>query len=87
MWRSSSAKRLRVISTRHNGRIVATLTGELVSAQRVSKLTRQLDEDVAFHLAAWPDVWAYLFLNSVSRLARRPVGRKRMQMLVAYGVK
>jgi transposase-like protein len=37
---------LRGISTRHVGRVVATLTGEMVSAQTVSKLTRDLDEAV-----------------------------------------
>ena len=34
---------LRGISTRQVGRVVATLTGEVVSAQTVSKLTRDLD--------------------------------------------
>jgi hypothetical protein len=35
---------LRGISMRQVGRVVATLTGETVSAQTVSKLTRDLDE-------------------------------------------
>jgi len=35
---------LRGISTRQVGRVVATITGETVSAQTVSKLTRDLDE-------------------------------------------
>ena len=43
---------LRGISTRQVGRVVATLTGEVVSAQTVSKLTRDLDEAVRqFHQA------------------------------------
>src|ERR1700719_4622836 len=37
---------LRGISTRQVGRVVATITGETVSAQTVSKLTRDLDEAV-----------------------------------------
>ncbi|HXG34056.1 MAG TPA: transposase, partial [Bryobacteraceae bacterium] len=37
---------LRGISTRQVGRIVATFTGEPVSAQTVSKLTRELDQAV-----------------------------------------
>ncbi len=37
---------LRGISTRQVGRVVATLTGEVVSPQTVSKLTRDLDEAV-----------------------------------------
>jgi putative transposase len=79
---------LRGISTRQVGRVVATVTGEIVSAQTVSKLTRYLDEAVRlFHEAALSDDWAYLFLDGVSLRVRRPSGRKRVQMLVAYGVK
>jgi putative transposase len=79
---------LRGISTRQVGRVVAILTGELVSAQTVSRLTRDLDEIVRqFHEAALEDDWAYLFLDGVSLRVRRPSGRKRVQMLVAYGVK
>jgi len=79
---------LRGISTRQVGRIVATLTSEPVSAQTVSKLTRELDEAVRqFHSAELKDEWAYLFLDGVSLRIRRPSGRKRVQMLVAYGVK
>jgi transposase-like protein len=79
---------LRGISTRQVGRVVATLTEEVVSAQTVSRLTRDLDEAVrAFHQAPIEDHWAYLFLDGVSLRVRRPMGRKRVQMLVAYGVR
>ena len=79
---------LRGISTRQVGRVVATLTGEVVSAQTVSKLTRDLDEMVRqFHQARLSDDYAYLFLDGVSLRVRRPAGRKRVQMLVAYGVR
>src|SRR5437667_60045 len=79
---------LRGISTRQVGRVVATLTGEVVSAQTVSKLTRDLDEAVRqFHQAQLSDDYAYLFLDGVSMRVRRPAGRKRVQMLVAYGVR
>lgn len=79
---------LRGISTRQVGRVVATVTGEIVSAQTVSKLTRCLDEAVRlFHKAKLSDDWAYLFLDGISLRVRRPSGRKRVQMLVAYGVK
>jgi transposase-like protein len=79
---------LRGISTRQVGRVVATLTGEVVSAQTVSRLTRELDGLVQqFHEARLEDDWAYLFLDGVSLRVRRPSGRKRVQMLVAYGVK
>lgn len=50
---------LRGISTRQVGRIVATFTGEPVSAQTVSKLTRELDAAVRkFHQAPLKDQWA-----------------------------
>jgi putative transposase len=67
---------------------VATLTGETVSAQTVSQLTRDLDGAVRqFHRAPLKDEWAYLFLDGVSLRVRRPAGRQRVQMLVAYGVR
>jgi len=79
---------LRGISTRQVGRVVATVTGEVVSAQTVSQLTRDLDQAVRqFHQARLEDEWAYLFLDGVSLRVRRPMGRKRVQMLVAYGVR
>jgi putative transposase len=79
---------LRGISTRQVGRIVATFTGEAISAQTVSKLTRDLDGAVSqFHRAPLQDEWAYLFLDGVSLRMRRPGGRKRVHMLVAYGVR
>lgn len=79
---------LRGLSTRQVGRVVSTLTGEVVSAQTVSRLIRDLDEAVReFHRAPLADEWAYLFLDGVSLRVRRPTGRKRVQMLVAYGVR
>ena len=79
---------LRGISTRQVGRVVAILTGEVVSAQTVSRLTRDLDQAVRdFHQAPLSDEYAYLFLDGVSLKVRRPAGRKRVQMLVAYGVR
>jgi len=79
---------LRGISTRQVGRVVALLTEEPVSAQTVSRLTRSLDQVVKrFQQAPIQDEWAYLFLDGVSLRVRRPSGRKRVQMLVAYGVR
>jgi transposase-like protein len=63
------------------------ITGEVVSAQTVSKISRSLDGMVkAFHQEQVSDDWVYLFLDGVSLRVRRPGGRKRVQMLVAYGV-
>ena len=79
---------LRGISTRQVGRVVGLVTGEVVSAQTVSKITRSLDRMVkAFQQARLQDEWAYLFLDGVSLRVRRPAGRQRVQMLVAYGVR
>jgi hypothetical protein len=70
------------------GRVVAAFTGERVSPQTVSRITQELDQAVKqFHQARLDDDWAYLFLDGVSLRVRRPVGRKQVQMLVAYGVK
>jgi putative transposase len=79
---------LRGISTRQVGRVVALITDEVVSATTVSQLTRDLDDAVKqFHEARLDDDYAYLFLDGVSLRVRRPAGRKRVQMLVAYGVR
>jgi putative transposase len=79
---------LRGVSTRQVGRIVAIMTGEVVSAQTVSKLSHDLDEAVRqFHEARFKDEWAYLFLDGVNLKVRRESGRKCVQMLVAYGVR
>ena len=79
---------LRGLSTRQVGRVIATLTDKPISAQSVSRLTRGLDEAVRrFHQAPLKDEWAYLFLDGVNLRVRRPAGRKRVQMLVAYGVR
>ena len=79
---------LRGISTRQVGRVIASLQLGPLSAQTVSRLSRSLDSMVqAFHQSRIADEWAYLFLDGVSLRVRRPAGRKRVQMLVAYGVR
>jgi putative transposase len=79
---------LRGISTRQVGRVVAIVTGEPVSAQTVSTLTRELDAAVRrFRQAKLSDEWVYLFLDGVNLRVRRPAGRQCVQMLVAYGVR
>ena len=40
-----------------------------------------------FHQAPLDDDWAYVFLDGVSLRVRRPSGRQRVQMLLAYGVR
>jgi putative transposase len=79
---------LRGISTRQVGRVTAVVTGEPVSAQTVSNLTRVLDRAVqAFHHRPLEDDWAYLFLDGVWLKVRRACGPQRVLLLVAYGVR
>src|SRR6266702_4214924 len=90
---------LRGISTRQVGRVVATLTGEVVSAQTVSKLTRDLDEAVRqFHQAQRCDGRRHLlaFLRSqgesqadweglLQDLYRRGLEGKHLALIVTDG--
>lgn len=79
---------LRGISTRQVGRVVALVTEETVSPQTVSRLTRELDDMVKeFHQADLEDGIRYLYLDGVSLRMRGPNKRKRVHMLVAYGVR
>ncbi len=79
---------LRGVSTRQVGRIVAILTQEPISAQTVSQLTRDLDKAVRqFHEGPLTDDWRYLFLDGICLRLRQHTGRKRVNMLVAYGVR
>lgn len=79
---------LRGISTRQVGRVVAVLTGEAVSAQTVSQLTRVLDQAVqAYHQRALGDEWAYLVLDGVWLKVRRAFGPQKVLLLVAYGIR
>ncbi len=79
---------LRGIPTRAVGRVVALVTGEPISAQTVSRLTRVLDAQVrAFQEAALEDDWAYLLLDGVWMKVRRSFGPQRVLLLVAYGIR
>jgi putative transposase len=76
------------ISTRQVGRVGAIITQDAVSAQTVSTLSQGLDRLVkAFREAKLSDEWVYLFWDGVSWRVRRPAGRKRVQMLAAYGIR
>jgi transposase-like protein len=79
---------LRGVSTRQVGRVVAILTGEAVSAQTVSQLTRVLDQSVQdFHHRQLGDDWAYLVLDGVWLKVRRAFGPQKVLLLVAYGIR
>src|SRR5258705_11273129 len=75
---------LRGISTRQVGRVVATITGETVSAQTVSKLTRDLDEaGRQVHQARLNDDYIFLFLDGGRLRVRGPGGRHAGRVLGA----
>src|SRR5260370_30820238 len=79
---------LRGISTRGVGRVVSLLTGETVSAQTVSQLTRVLDQQVEkFHHAPLGDDWCYLLLDGVWLKVRRAVGPPKKLALVGFSVR
>src|SRR2546428_1399883 len=73
---------LRGISTRQVGRVVATLTGEVVSAQTVSKLTRGLGEAVRqVYPGQLGGGYSFLFLDGVSLRGGGSTGSQPGQML------
>jgi putative transposase len=79
---------LRGISTRQVGGVVAILTGEVVSAQTVSKVTRSLDRMVkAFQQARLKDEGVYLFLDGLSLRVRRPTAAGSCWAFCAAGTK
>jgi putative transposase len=79
---------LRGVSTRQVGRVVAVLTGEPVSAQTVSRLTRVLDQAVrAYQQRRLGDEWAYVVLDGVWLKVRRAFGPQKVLLLVAYGIR
>jgi len=78
---------VRGVSTRQVGRLLAVVTGEGVSAQTVSRLTRSLESAVrSFHRERLAGDWRFLYLDGVSLRVRGQGRRKRVQMLVAYAV-
>jgi len=67
--------------------MLATLTGDPVSAQTVSKLTHELDEAVRqFHSAELKPEWAYRFLDG-SEFAGSPAWRTQTCTAVGYAVR
>lgn len=75
------------VSTRRVGETLEALTGEPVSAQTVSRVTRSLDREVArFHEAAIVDDVCYLLLDGVYLRVKTPSGAQRKLVLCAYGI-
>jgi putative transposase len=74
-------------STRKTGRLFRGLFGESVSAQAVSNIVHELDEEVAaFHRRALRDDYRFLYLDGVWVTLSKPV-KVRKVLLMALGVK
>lgn len=74
-------------STRKTGRLFRGLFGESVSAQAVSNIVHELNDEVsAFHRRALTDDYRFLYLDGVWVTLSKPVKVKKV-LLMALGVK
>jgi len=75
------------VSTRRVGEVLATVNGEKVSAQTVSRITKSLDREVyLFQNRPLNDLYQYLFFDGIS-LKVKGAGRvHKRQVLCAYGI-
>ena len=75
------------VSTRRVGEVLATVNGEKVSAQTVSRIASSLDTEVQlFQNRPLSDRYQYLFLDGIS-LKVKGAGRvHKRQVLCAYGI-
>lgn len=75
------------VSTRRVGAALEPLLGERPSAQTVSRIARQLDDQVAsFHTRPLVNDVQYLFLDGVGMRVKGAAGAKRRLVLCAYGI-
>jgi putative transposase len=75
------------ISTRNVGKVLKLLTGESVSAGTVSRLTKQLDDEVrAFHLRPLEERHRYLFLDGVVVSSRQGASHGKLVLLCATAI-
>lgn len=75
------------ISSRRVGQVLDSMLGEPVSAETVSRITKQLDAQVArFHARRLSDDVVYLFLDGVYQKVKGTDGVQRKPVLVAYGI-
>jgi len=75
------------VSTRRMGEVLATVNGEKMSAQTVSRIARSLDTEVhLFQNRPLSDVYQYLFFDGIS-LKVKGAGRvHKRQVLCVYGI-
>lgn len=75
------------LSTRKVGRALLPILGEVVSAQRVSRVARQLDAQVeAYHRRPLEDRYRVLILDGIVMKRKSGVGAQRRSVLVALGI-
>jgi len=76
------------VSTRRVGEVLATVTGEKVNPQTVSRVLRSLDREVELY---WRrplgDVYQYLFLDGICLKVKGVAGSQKRQVLCAYGIR
>ena len=78
---------LRVVSTRQVEAVLEPLLGRGISAQTVSRITRQMDVEVArFHRRPLVDCYRYLFLDGVTLKVKGALGVRKKLLLCAYGI-
>lgn len=76
------------VSTRRVGEVLATVTGEEVSPQTVSRVLRSLDREVeGFRRRPLADIYQYLFLDGISLKVKGFLKSQRRQVLCAYGIR
>ncbi len=75
------------VSTRRVGETLEALLGDRVSAQTVSRVTKELNGEVArFHRAAVADDVVYLLLDGVYLKVKSATAAQRKLVLCAYGI-
>lgn len=75
------------VSTRRVGEVLATVNGEKVSAQTVSRITKSLDNQVyLFQNRPLSDLYQYLFFDGISLKVKGAGKVHKRQVLCAYGI-
>ncbi len=76
------------ISTRRVKEVLEPLIGSSPSAQTVSNVVAELDEEVRkFHSRRIKDSYKYLFFDGVVVKIKRVIGNRKRTILCAYGIK
>jgi putative transposase len=79
---------LRGVSTRKVGEVLDVLSGQRLSAGKVSTVVKELNEAVAdFANRPIEDDFVFLFLDALSVKIRFELKAKKVKLLVAYGVR